>query len=155
MTMSRTELPQSPRTLGESSRLGQRHRPDLGVNDLEESIERVDAIDDGCGFAIHDFDSSAELLKADPADGAGPDERDERRERSSREDWAEDYTVTNGTQQRSTWTFEHPKDLADALALSEGIELRAATIVASCYRCPKCWHEIAGSNETASWHRRV
>jgi transcription initiation factor TFIIB len=126
-----SESPQNTRVDGESSTDRGLRCPDCNGTDLDESIETVDAICEGCGFAIHDIDNPAKLLEADPADGDDLDEFDDRRERSSQQEWAEVYTVTNGTQQRIAWAFEHLEDLADALALSEECKLRAATLVAT------------------------
>jgi transcription initiation factor TFIIB len=129
--MSRSESSPTGRIDAESSPDEGLRCPDCGTTHLDESIEGVDAICKDCGFAIHDVDNPAELLEADPDRGGDSDELDDRRERSSRQEWAEVYTVTNGTQQRIAWAFEHLEDLADALALSEECKLRAATLVAS------------------------
>ena len=125
------EPPQNTRADGESSIDRDLRCPDCDGTDLDESIETVDAICEDCGFAIHDIDDPAELLETDPTDGDDLDGLDDRRGRSSRQRWAEVYTVTNGTQQRIAWAFEHLEDLTDALALSEECKLRAATLVAT------------------------
>ena len=120
-----SESSQNTRTYDESSTDRDLRCPDCNGTDLDESIGTVDAICEGCGFAIHDVDNPAELLEADP------DEPDDRREHSSRQKWTEVYTVTNGTQQRIAWAFEHLENLADVLALSEECKLRAATLIAT------------------------
>lgn len=129
--MNRSKASPTGRVDAESSPDEEFRCPDCGTTHLDESIEDIDAICENCGFAIHDIDNPAEFLETDPTDGDDPDELDDRRERSSRQRWAEVYTVTNGTQQRIAWAFEHLEDLADVLAFSEECKLRAATLVAT------------------------
>lgn len=125
-----SEPPQNTHTADESSTDADPRCPDCNGTDLDESIETVDAVCDGCGYVIHDFAKPAEFLKIDADDAADQISSVENQEQD-RQDWTDVYTVTNSTEQRMATTYESLERFSDVLALSTEMKKRAASVIAT------------------------
>ena len=122
-----SEPSQNTRTDGESN-TGSDHRcPDCNGTDLDESIETIDAVCNGCGYVIRDFANPAEFLEQE----ANRIESEENRKQDPRRDWTDVYIVTNSTEQRMATTYESLERFTDALTLSTEIRKRAASVIAT------------------------
>jgi transcription initiation factor TFIIIB Brf1 subunit/transcription initiation factor TFIIB len=125
-----SEPPQNTRAGGESNTGNNPRCPDCNGTDLDESVETVDAVCDGCGYVIHDFANPSELLKVDSGKGTDQISSETNREQARQRDWADVYTATSSTEQRLAAAYEFLEEIADILVLSTEIRKRTATVIA-------------------------
>lgn len=126
-----SEPPQNTRTDGESGAGSDRRCPDCNGTDLNESLETLDAVCNGCGYVIHDFANPAEFLMIGSDNEGDRINSEENREQDGQYDWSDVYTVTNSTEQRMATTYESLEHFADALTLSTEVQKRAASVIAT------------------------
>lgn len=125
-----SEPSQSGRTDSKSSTGSNPRCPDCNSTDLDESVETVDGICEGCGYVIHDFTNPAEFLKDDSGKGDDRIQSETNREQDPQRDWADVYTAASSTEQRIAMAYESLEELADALKLSRDVRKHAATAIA-------------------------
>lgn len=105
--------------------------PDCNGNNLDKSVENIDAVCNGCGYVIHDFANPAEFLEIGSIERAERISSEENRKQDPQRNWTDVYTAITGTEQRIATAYESLEELADILTLSIEVRKRTATAIAT------------------------